>query len=208
MAGAFADYLPPDGIVWILEDPDLLVRNYPLRFEKRKPGQPEIATLHELIDLRAKCGDRMIGLCEIDTEPSIFDGAERLELATEASANYRSHPDAEGRGIDRFESETGARTRFEIQIADWAAKEKLAIHFAVSNTAEAGRIAEHLAENPLCRKLKPTFHEGAVGGARTHRQGGAQGPVEPLSGAALRRRETAGRDRPRFCDTTSGAVCR
>ena len=108
--------------------------------------------------------DLRLGICSVDTDPALFDQAQRVELATEPTANYRHHTDAVQVGFDRFESEQSARTKFESSIADWAKKEKRTLYFVTASESEAARIAELLAENPLTAKLKPKYLHGTISG--------------------------------------------
>ena len=102
-------------------------------------------------------------ICELDTDPALFRGAERIEIHSEPTSNYRFHTDHTQIGYDRFESEQSARFKFETQIADWA-KEGLKIVFATAGESEAKRIKELLSENPLTARLKPSYLEGSVSG--------------------------------------------
>ncbi len=169
--GAFLDYLPERGVVWIFEDPELLVREHPVRFDPAPgPAGGHCRTIPAALARRAGRGDRLAGLCEIDTAPELFEGAPRTVLATEAVAGYRLHP-AAAHGEGRLESETGARARFEQQLADWVKKDGLGLHIAVSGETERDRIAALLAANPLTAALVPAYHEGAVEGGFIFRFG-------------------------------------
>lgn len=160
--GGFIDYLPAVSIHWLLEEPASLVREHPYRFEAI--ATPALRSFLQVLKRRDLAKDRLIGICEIDTEPSLFKAADRVELATEATANYRLHSNSTQIGYDRFESEQSARAQFESQIADWAKQEKLAPIFITAGESEAERIRELLAENPLTAKLKPRFYQGQLSG--------------------------------------------
>lgn len=162
--GKFIDYLPGTSLTWILEEPDRLVREHPYRFEKTKALAGKTRSLFQVFAQRSAANDLRIGICEVDTDPSLFTDAERIELPTEASANYRHHTDTVQVGYDRFESEQSARAQFESQIADWAKKGKLTPYFVTAGESEAQRIRELLAENPFTAKLKPKFLHGTVSG--------------------------------------------
>lgn len=162
--GALLEYLPPQAIQWVLEDPALLVREHPYRFENINATSGVTRSFYQLLKHREAAEDSLLGICEVDTEPSLFKEATRVGLSTEPIENYRLHTDASQVGYDRFESEQSARSKFESQIADWAKKDALKITFITSGPSEAKRIAELLAENPLTAKLKPQFLEGPVSG--------------------------------------------
>lgn len=162
--GGLLDYLPDKNIVWILEEPAYLVREHPFRFGPPGKTSAGLRSFYQVTDRRAAAGDRQIGICGVDTDPNLFANAERRELATEPTANYRLHTESAQVGYDRFESEQSARSRFESQIADWAKKEKLALYIVTTGESEAGRIAELLTENPLTAKLKPRFLHGTISG--------------------------------------------
>jgi transcription-repair coupling factor (superfamily II helicase) len=157
--GALLDYLPEASIQWILDDAAHLVREHPYRFEK---GPKSRRTFHLAIERRDHC-DARIGICELDTEPSLFRGAQRSEVKSEPVHLYRFHAGQTRLGYDHFESEQGARFKFETQLADWA-KEGLRIAFATASPAETDRIAELLADNPLTARLQAQFLEGAISG--------------------------------------------
>ena len=156
------DYFPTTPLAWLLDDPALLVREHPYRFEKRPPKSRKLQSFYQLGSLRES--DQLFGLCELDTEPGLFTGSERIAMSTEATENYRFHTDSTQVGHDRFESEQSARSKFESQIADWAKKEKLQIVFVTAGQTEQVRIQELLAENPLTQKIKPAYLEGTISG--------------------------------------------
>jgi transcription-repair coupling factor (superfamily II helicase) len=162
--GQFTQYLPPESIVWVLEEPAALIREHPYRFEKIKSKSSRIRSFEQVFESRRNAKDQRLCSCEVDTDPNLFSAAERIEIATEPTENYRLHTDAAQVGYDRFESEQSARTKFESQIADWAKAEKLAIAFVTTGESEATRIRELLAENPLTAKLKPQFYQGSITG--------------------------------------------
>ncbi|MEO0509958.1 MAG: DEAD/DEAH box helicase, partial [Verrucomicrobiota bacterium] len=171
--GAFTAYLP-DSVQWILEDPSTLIREHPYRFEKIKQNSSP-RSFYQLIEHRRFKQDGLVCICELDTDHELFDGAERIPLATEATENYRFHTDTGQIGSDRFESEQSTRLKFELQINDWA-KEGLAIVFVTAGESEENRIIELLAENPVTAKLKPSFLHGTINGGYIYRANeGAQG---------------------------------
>lgn len=163
--GAFINYLSEQRIHWLLEDPALLIREHPYRFEVIKTQEASlIRSFHQITAKRSASDDQLIGICEVDTEPNLFKAAERIELSIEPTENYRLHTNASQVGFDRFESEQSARTKFEGQIADWTKKETLTIVFITPGNTETERIRELLAENPLTAKLRPQFHAGTISG--------------------------------------------
>ena len=121
-----------------------------------------IRSLYQVLALRKHC-DALTCICELDTDPELFRGAERIEIHSEPTANYRFHTDHAQIGYDRFESEQNARFKFEIQLADWA-KDGLSVVFATAGESEVKRIQELLADNPLTARLKPSYVQGTVSG--------------------------------------------
>ncbi|CAA6679679.1 MULTISPECIES: transcription-repair coupling factor [unclassified Lentimonas] len=162
--GKFIDYLSEAPIAWLLEEPSQLVREHPYRFEKLTNTSGNIRSLEQVFALRTAANDLRLGICSVDTDPVLFDGAARVELTTEPTENYRHHTDAVQVGFDRFESEQSARNKFESNIADWAKKEKRTLYFVTASESEASRIAELLADNPLTAKLKPKYLHGTISG--------------------------------------------
>ncbi|HAV12621.1 MAG TPA: transcription-repair coupling factor [Opitutae bacterium] len=162
--GAFCDYLPEAAIQWLLEDPALLVREHPYRFETTQSAAATIRSFYQLKASRQQYADRLLGICEVDTDPHLFKDVTRIEMSIEPTENYRLHSDASQVGFDRFESEQSARNKFESQIADWAKKDTLTIAFVTAGASERTRIQELLNENPLTAKLKPIYLEGSTTG--------------------------------------------
>ncbi|MGJ8640398.1 MAG: transcription-repair coupling factor [Opitutaceae bacterium] len=176
--GALLDYFPQKSVHWLLEDPALLMREHPYRFETIKAKSSGVRSFVQVQDRRGDYLDRHIGICEVDTDPTLFKSAARVEISTEPTENYRLHTDASQVGFDRFESEQSARTKFEGQIADWAKQEKLNITFIVAGESDAQRIRELLDENPLTAKLKPSFVEGTTSGGFIAREAAAWLPLK------------------------------
>ena len=162
--GKLLDYLSNGPIAWLIEDPSQLIREHPYRFEKLAPHSGNIRSFEQVFKLRASAHDQRLGICSVDTDPALFEGAERIELATEPTANYRLHTDAVQVGFDRFESEQNARSKFEDCLADWAKKDKRTLYFVTASESESNRIAELLAENPRTAKLKPKYLNGTISG--------------------------------------------
>jgi transcription-repair coupling factor (superfamily II helicase) len=162
--GQLIDYFTDQPITWILEEPSQLLREHPYRFEKLTASSSKTRSFEQVFARREQANDLHLGICLVDTDPALFDQAQRVELATEPTANYRHHTDAVQVGFDRFESEQSARTKFESSIADWSKKEKRTLYFVTHSESETARIAELLAENPLTAKLKPKYLHGIVSG--------------------------------------------
>jgi transcription-repair coupling factor (superfamily II helicase) len=171
--GAFVEYLPEGAIQWVLEDASLLVREHPYRFEKTRTRRGKPRSFYHVIENRDTV-DNLISISELDTDPELFKGAKRVELHSEPTANYRFHTDHTQIGIDRFESEQGARYKFETQLADWA-NEGYRLVFATAGESEAKRIQELLGENPLTARLKPKYVHGTVSGGFVLREAGVAG---------------------------------
>ena len=161
--GQFVNYLEDGPVAWIFEEPAQLVREHPLRFEKVNASSGRAGNFEHVFLRRARCADLRLGICSMDTKPKFFDGAHRIELATEPTANYRSYGNLIEPGTDRFETEQASRARFEGVIADWATKQGRAIWFVVKNESEADAIKNRLSENLLLAGLNPQYLYGALG---------------------------------------------
>lgn len=187
--GGLLTFFEGNALHWTLEEPALLVREHPDRFEKRMTSNIDVGSATSLRDISRSDvtpvastetgsrtdnhvrsfhqvvtdNDTLSCICGLDTDPELFRGAERIELATEPASNYRFHTDQAQIGYDHFESEQNARLKFEAHIAEWA-KEGLQVVFATAGENEESRIRELLADNPLTAKLKPTFVEGTISG--------------------------------------------
>ncbi len=160
--GALLGYLPKSTLQWILDDPATLLREHPYRFENIKATSGSLRSFYQAVAHREN-SDKLTCICELDTDPKLFRKAERIEIQSEPTANYRFHTDHSQIGHDRFESEQGARFKFEQQIADWT-NEGLEITFATAGESEQKRIKELLTGNPLTARIKPHFVVGAVSG--------------------------------------------
>ena len=160
--GALLGYLPESNLQWILDDPATLVREHPYRFENIKTTSGSLRSFYQAVAHRENI-DTLTSLCELDTDPELFRRAERIEIQSEPTANYRFHTNHTQIGYDRFESEQSARFKFEQQLADWT-KEGLEITFAAAGESEQKRIKELLADNPLTAGIKSNFIEGTVSG--------------------------------------------
>jgi len=160
--GAFGSYLPEASISWILDEPSALVRNHPYRFERVKHRE-SLRSIYQLLEKRRPFNDPLSCICELDTDHDLFQNAERINLSTEATENYRFHSEAGQIGQDRFESEQSARLKFELQLKDWH-KEGLDLIFVAAGESETKRIKELLADNPVTAGLKPTYLTGTISG--------------------------------------------
>lgn len=161
--GGLIDFLPPTGIQWLLLEPAALVREHPYRFEK-KTVATALQSFYQVTEQRKQAGDQRLGICELDTEPGLFSGSERVTLSTEPTENYRFHTDINQVGYDRFDSEQSARSRFEARLADWVKQENLRLIFVVPGETETARIRKLLADNPLTARLHPEFRHGSLAG--------------------------------------------
>ncbi|MGZ0656193.1 transcription-repair coupling factor [Coraliomargarita sp. W4R72] len=136
-----------------------------------------VRSFYQVLALRAH-GDGLTGICALDTDSELFRTAERIEISSEPSSNYRFHTEHAQIGYDRFESEQSARLKFEKQIADWSRK-GLAITFATAGESETKRIKELLADNPKTARLKPRFIHGTLSGGFIFRNSpGYQSPIK------------------------------
>ena len=160
--GALLAYLPESTLQWALDDPATLVREHPYRFENIKTTSGRLRSFYQALAHRKNI-DSLTCICELDANPELFLEAERIEIQSEPTANYRFHTDHAQIGYDRFESEKSARLKFEEQLAVWI-NEGLEITFATAGESEQKRIEELLADNPLTARIKPNFVKGTVSG--------------------------------------------
>ncbi|MFU8849199.1 MAG: transcription-repair coupling factor [Opitutales bacterium] len=159
---AFVGYLPDAEISWILEEPSALVRNHPYRFDKLK-SRASLRSFYQLLERRRGVGDQLSCICALDTEHELFQEAERVNLSTEATENYRFHTEVGQIGEDRFASEQSMRLKFELQLKDWH-REGLGLIFVSAGESETKRIQELLGDNPVTAKLRPTYLTGTISG--------------------------------------------
>jgi len=160
--GALMSYLQEIAVDWILEEPAVLVREHPYRFEK-KTGQRTLRSFYQVRKSRQSLDDTLTCICELDTDHELFKDAETIALATEPTANYRFQTEPGQIGQDRFQSEQSDRLKFEMQLKDWH-NDGLQLVFVTPGESETNRIKELLAENPVTAKLKPRFLHGSVSG--------------------------------------------
>ncbi|MEM8866641.1 MAG: transcription-repair coupling factor [Verrucomicrobiota bacterium] len=159
--GNIIDYLPDEAITWIFEDPSLLVREHPLRFQTKTAKKTQKTCFHQAFKARAQI-DHMLGISELDTEPALFKSVPRESFPTEPISNYRLHTDASEVGFDRFEADQKTRNQFIQQIATWAENDQLDIVFATAGESEAKRIREILDESGAEFKFNVT--QGTLSG--------------------------------------------
>ena len=169
--GGLIEFLPKSGIHWILLEPSKLVRNYPYHFEQKK-GPPKKAkqTFYELFLSRSEAKERCVALCALDTEPELFRSSPRLEIATEATANYRHQNYEYNNGDNYYTFKQDTLHRFETQVADWAKLEDLTIAFVCSGQDQVESIQQSLAKNPVTAKLKPKYLIGYISSGFLYRK--------------------------------------
>ena len=169
--GGLIEFLPKSGIHWILLEPSKLVRNYPYHFEQKK-GPPKKAkqTFYELFLSRSEAKERCVALCALDTEPELFRSSPRLEIATEATANYRHQNYGYNNGDNYYTFKQDTLHRFETQVADWAKLEDLTIAFVCSGQDQVESIQQSLAKNPVTAKLKPKYLIGYISSGFLYRK--------------------------------------
>ena len=162
--GNFIHYLNDNPIAWIFAEPSQLVQDHPLRFSHAKSTGNTVRVFDHIFKMFTRQNDLRIGICPVDTDPMLFRKAPRVELSTEPIADYRLYPDAAGSGLDRFESEQSARTKFENTLADWVTREHYTLYFSAANEGDGQQITKNLAENPITAKLKPRYLQGTLSG--------------------------------------------
>ena len=160
--GALLAYLPESNLQWILDDPATLVREHPYRFENIKTTSGSPSSFYQAVAHRENI-DTLTSLCELDTDPELFCRAERIEIQSEPTANYRFHTNHTQIGYGRLKPEQSTRFKFEKQLAAWT-KEGLEITFATAGENEQKRIKELLADNPMTVGIKSNFIKGTVSG--------------------------------------------
>jgi len=160
--GNFIRYLENTPINWILEEPSQLIHDHPLRFSNANPAGNTASTFGQLFETRTGKADRQMGICLLDTNPSIFRTAQRTALRTEPVAEYRLHSDTLDNESDRFDAEEYARKRFESTIAEWVKKDRHTLYITAANESDTQLIKKKLAENPITKKLNPKPLKGRL----------------------------------------------
>ena len=151
--GALLDYLPPKNLTWILEEPALLNREHAFRFDPAPAPSGAIRSFPQALIHRAqqKSKDKRIAVCEIDSNPALFEDATRTEVAIEATAPYGFQSPSLSEAINQASQHNPAlenKLSFEEQLQQWVEAEKLTPVAVSSNPENAQRLQERLAEDP------------------------------------------------------------
>jgi len=146
---------------WVLIDPPDLETAYLADRESDELPETLAAGLDAISARRAKTGDWIAGLFDIDVESAPFPtGGDAESWDTDALANHRSHPDPHLIAQDRLDAEQEARRRFLQQLADWQA-EGWRIHFILSREGGEQRAKEILGEDGVA-SLRADWHRGTL----------------------------------------------
>ena len=154
---ALLEYLPNKGLTWILEEPAGLTRDHAYRFDPSKAPKGKIRSFPQALQARAKADDTRLAICEIDSNPALFEDAERTALALEPTAHYRLDAETSLAAQNNTPS-----LRFDAQLQKWATQEKLALIANCPNKSRAQRLRTALEDNPQTANLKIQILEGAL----------------------------------------------
>ena len=80
-SSTLADFLPDQSITWLFNDPKSLEREHAYRMSSSRGG-PQAKTLMDIFRLRQNFNDVLLGICEFDLEPILFDALPRIEIQT------------------------------------------------------------------------------------------------------------------------------
>ncbi len=80
-SSTLADFLPDQPITWLFNDPKSLEREHANRMSSSRGG-PKAKTLMDIFRLRQNFNDKLLGICEFDLEPILFDTLPRIEIQT------------------------------------------------------------------------------------------------------------------------------
>jgi transcription-repair coupling factor (superfamily II helicase) len=160
--GAFLDYLPSKNVTWMLEEPAQLTREHAYRFDPAETPDKKIRSLPQLFAQRAKAKDNHIAICEIDTDPILFEGATRTALALEATAHYRIEDATLSHAINNAQAVAETQLSFEKQLAQWAEAEQLTLYAVAENDENTQRLKDSLAANSNTQNLKIEYLQGIL----------------------------------------------
>ncbi|NCG08245.1 MAG: transcription-repair coupling factor [Verrucomicrobia bacterium] len=164
---ALLEYLPDNKLTWILEEPACLTRDHAYRFDPSKAPKGQIRSFPQALEARAKANDTRVAVCEVDSNPALFEDAERTALTVEPTAHYRLDP------LQLAGANPATQTlRFEEQLHQWATVEKLACFAVCPGKARAQRLRTALEDDPRTADLKIEILEGALPGGFILRDSG------------------------------------
>lgn len=116
-----ADFLPEKAMTWLFDDPKILEREHAYRMSSSRGGA-EVKTLMDIFRLRQRFNDSLIGICEFDLEPILFDALPRIEMQTgndSLKAPIREHKRTHSRSeIKDAKSDTGFTLSYRQQQLD------------------------------------------------------------------------------------------
>ena len=179
---ALLDYLPASALTWILEEPALLTREHAYRFDPSPAPAGQIRSVPQALRARAKteAKDTRLAICEVDTQPALFEDAPRQALALEPTAHYRLDSLDP---LDLPRPNTPANLlRFEEQLHQWANQEKLALFAICPGKTRAQRLRNALEDDPRTADLQIEILDGSLPGGVIIRDGGK--PWFPLPRSA------------------------
>lgn len=202
--GGLLAYLQQVPVTWILREPELLEQDAPHSFQFPERQALPQDCLEALRRAPGRATDHWLGMAEVETGRSCFHGVPEPEtLQSEPLANYRTFPSESAVGLEYFESEQGARTRFLHQLLDWQ-REGYQIWLVHQGAGEADRLREHLDRDPVLsqlhfRALPGNLHQGFLISQGTETiLGGGTGKDTALGLVVATDSEVFGRHRTRL----------
>ena len=158
--GGLLKYFSPGQVHWVLCEPSRLVREHPLRFDTS--GSAKGSLLPHLQEKAQSVAPPVTGLCQIDESPGLFEGALRLEAATQPIIDFQAHSHVSTVLIDPLQKKEDAQIQLRKQIAEWADSEDRDILFAISADSDIDRIRASLQEDKQTAALRPSFLQGPI----------------------------------------------
>ncbi len=160
-AMALLDYMP-QSVHWLMHEPGELAADHTELFSKPETIKAPNPHWDDLLAKRKQTDDAWTAFSRIDAEMGIFgDRVPRTEFSTEDLRAYRSFPQETAFGLERFESEHGARLDFLQTLAAWE-KEGDGIVVVYNNEGEQQRLNELLAEESTLDGFRPQFLYGSI----------------------------------------------
>lgn len=159
--GALLEYLPHHSLTWILEEPARLTRDHAYRFDPAPAPAKQIRSVPQALKARASHQDARLAVCEVDSNPALFEDAPRRALALEPTAYYR-HDSLDLPAVPKHRPE--ALPRFEGQLRQWATTESLACFAICPGKTRAQRLRNALEDDPRTADLNIEILDGALPG--------------------------------------------
>ena len=154
--GAFFAYIQTS-TTWVLQEPELMISQFPLCFHVSKKAALGKITLSEMWLNRKIEKDKFLGLSEIDAGSGIFESSERKLISVQASIKAG---DLQSNALDMgkvFENEKGQRVRRLFELLKIQDEQDCEIVIAAGADTESRRIQEIISEESSLSRLNPTY---------------------------------------------------